>query len=537
VLTFEASLGVFPVPVAIAEAQWRKMERTDGADLLFFGRNDVYQKGIDILLEGFARAVRSGVNVRLAIAGWPWMDSERYIRSFIESHGLGDAVRLVGPVDEKTKYDLLAAADYLVFLSRWDGPPRPILEAIAVGTPVIISPETNMGDLVHEYEAGLQVGVDTRSSGRGNSRDRCGKETLGAPSEWGCSTKGATGLASCSRGLCPRLCAGAGGKAMRLDFLNHVRYCVLHGWQGLPEYLPSDLDVIVAPEDLPHVEKALLEADGGRLVNLLQYESTCYCFVLAVPMDGEVRFLPVDVATDYRWDGRVWFTAGELLAGRQRWKDFWVASPEVEFSYLLVKKILKQDLPQHAADRLRELMLALGARAHILAEELLGKAWGLKVSRWLEEGEWDTFRDHLGRLKKALRWQRVRRDPLNPIRYWVPELGRVWRRWRDPTGLFVAVLGPDGAGKSTVIEGLRKEMAGAFRGTARFHLMPGLLRRPSNSGPVTDPHGKPPRSWLFSLLKLAYYWLDYTLGYWLRFGRCSFAPHSCSSIATPMTSS
>jgi thymidylate kinase len=303
---------------------------------------------------------------------------------------------------------------------------------------------------------------------------------------------------------------------MRLEFLNHVRYCVLHGWQGLPEHLPSDLDIVVAPEDLPHVEKALLEADGGRLVNLLQHESTCYYFVLAVPEDGEVRFLPVDVATDYRRDGRVWFTAGELLAGRQRWKDFWVASPEVEFSYLLVKKILKQDLPQHAADRLRELMLALGARAHILAEELLGKAWGLRISRWLEEGEWDTFRDHLGRLKKALRLQRVRRDPLNPFRYWVPELGRVWRRWRDPTGLFVAVLGPDGAGKSTVIEGLRKEMAGAFRRTARFHLMPGLLQRPSNSGPVTDPHGKPPRSWLFSLLKLAYYWLDYTLGYWLR---------------------
>ena len=298
---------------------------------------------------------------------------------------------------------------------------------------------------------------------------------------------------------------------------NHVRhYAILHGWQGLPEHLPSDLDVIVAPEDLPHVEKALLEADGGRLVNLLQHESTCYYFVLAVPEDGEVRFLPVDVATDYRRDGRVWFTAGELLAGRQRWKDFWVASPEVEFSYLLIKKILKQDLPQHAADRLRELMLALGARAHILAEELLGKAWGLRVSRWLEEGEWDTFRDHLGWLKKALRWQRVRRDPLNPLRYWVPELGRVWRRWRQPTGLFVAVLGPDGAGKSTVIEGLRKEMAGAFRRTARFHLMPGLLRRPGNSGPVTDPHGKPPRSWLLSLLKLAYYWLDYTLGYWLR---------------------
>ncbi len=157
VLTFEAGLGVFPVPVAVREAERREKARASGVNLLFFGRNDVYQKGIDILLEGFARAVRSGVNARLAIAGQPWMGSERYIRSFIESHGLRDVLQVLGPVDEETKYRLMAQADYLVFLSRWDGPPRPIREAIAVGTPVIVSAETNMGSLVAEYEAGVQV--------------------------------------------------------------------------------------------------------------------------------------------------------------------------------------------------------------------------------------------------------------------------------------------------------------------------------------------------------------------------------------------
>jgi thymidylate kinase len=83
-------------------------------------------------------------------------------------------------------------------------------------------------------------------------------------------------------------------------------------------------------------------------------------------------------------------------------------------------------------------------------------------------------------------------------------------------GLWVAILGPDGSGKSTLIEQLQLDLLGAFRRTAVFHLMPGLFRRGQTSGPVTDPHGKPPRSLPASLLKLAYYWLDYTLGYWLR---------------------
>ncbi len=85
-----------------------------------------------------------------------------------------------------------------------------------------------------------------------------------------------------------------------------------------------------------------------------------------------------------------------------------------------------------------------------------------------------------------------------------------------PRGLFVAVLGPDGSGKSTLIEQLEQELKETFCRTARFHLMPRLFRRGKGRGPVNDPHGKPLRSLPASLLKLAYYWLDYTLGYWLR---------------------
>lgn len=157
VLTFEAALGVFPIPAVVAQAEQIVENYNVGLDLLFLGRNDVYQKGIDVLLEGYALARKDGANARLTIAGQPWGDSERYIRSLVERYGLSDKVRVLGAVDEEMKWRLMAGADYLAFLSRWDGPPRPVREAIAVGTPVIVSAETNMGGLVEEYEAGLQV--------------------------------------------------------------------------------------------------------------------------------------------------------------------------------------------------------------------------------------------------------------------------------------------------------------------------------------------------------------------------------------------
>ncbi|WP_123400782.1 hypothetical protein [Inmirania thermothiophila] len=273
---------------------------------------------------------------------------------------------------------------------------------------------------------------------------------------------------------------------------------------------------MVATEDLPRLEAELVNRSDARLVNLLQHESTCYYFVLAFWKDGKPKFLPVDAATDYRRNGRVWFSAEELLKGRRRWKDFWVASLEVEFRYLLVKKLLKGAVPEYSARRIQELAEELDGKALEFCDELLGEALGEQVFRWIRDGNWGAFEKHLSRLQKALKRERLRKDPLNPLRYWLPEGRRIFRRWRYPTGLFVVVLGPDGSGKSTLLERLERDLAGAFRRTARFHLMPGILRKKGDGGPVTDPHGKAPRSWLASVLKLVYYLLDYNLGYWLK---------------------
>jgi thymidylate kinase len=70
--------------------------------------------------------------------------------------------------------------------------------------------------------------------------------------------------------------------------------------------------------------------------------------------------------------------------------------------------------------------------------------------------------------------------------------------------LKIVIFGPDGAGKSSVIQGLMDRLSRAGRVVAMRHLKPRvLLRRPGE--PVTvvvDPHGKPPRSALTSVAKI-----------------------------------
>lgn len=78
----------------------------------------------------------------------------------------------------------------------------------------------------------------------------------------------------------------------------------------------------------------------------------------------------------------------------------------------------------------------------------------------------------------------------------------------------VAVLGPDGSGKSTVIDHLLAELGPAFRNVRRFHLRPYFGRRQAGGPPVTEPHGKPPRGGAASILKVALFLADYWIS-WL----------------------
>ena len=80
-------------------------------------------------------------------------------------------------------------------------------------------------------------------------------------------------------------------------------------------------------------------------------------------------------------------------------------------------------------------------------------------------------------------------------------------------GLWIAVFGPDGAGKSAAIQRLTQELSLSFRDIERFHFRPRFRRRWDDSPPVTNPQGKSPRGFLLSILKLLYWLADYWYGY------------------------
>jgi len=145
-----------------------------------------------------------------------------------------------------------------------------------------------------------------------------------------------------------------------------------------------------------------------------------------------MRLMPVEAATDYRRDGRGFCSADELRTGQRQWQGLWVSAPEVEFGYLLAKKVLQGAITAQQKLCLRELRQELGAKAEAITWRLFGSRLGDRVIQWITTENWTALECHLPRLQRALLWQALRHDPLNLLRYWIPEGARRWRQWRYP---------------------------------------------------------------------------------------------------------
>jgi thymidylate kinase len=302
----------------------------------------------------------------------------------------------------------------------------------------------------------------------------------------------------------------------RLLDQHQIRYAVLHSWEGLPDELPSDLDLAVHPGErasLPFVLQELQDK-GYQLVQCLNYFAQAYYLVFAWFADEALRLAAVDLIFEHRRSGLISLSGEELIAGRERFGDFWVASPATEFVYLLAKKTWKGSVPPGQAQRLKLLVEKLGRAP---AEKLAGKVFTGKLNGEVVEAcTRGSIEKLVGTLGTQPWWTSLRRHPFGLVRFLFAEALRVVRRCLQPTGLFLVVLGPDGVGKSTLVSQLIRTCGRCFRRERIFHWRPNvILRGKETSAPLTNPHAKPPRGKLASVAALFLFFLDYWLAYLL----------------------
>jgi glycosyltransferase involved in cell wall biosynthesis len=118
--------------------------------LLYFGRWDVYNKGLDLLLSAIAEARSDIEGIRLDVAGRATGSELETLRRLIASLGLGDEVSIVGFLPDLD--GAIRAAHAVALPSRFDGFGQVVLESLALGTPVIASSKAGAAEYLGEND-------------------------------------------------------------------------------------------------------------------------------------------------------------------------------------------------------------------------------------------------------------------------------------------------------------------------------------------------------------------------------------------------
>ncbi|MDO9205529.1 hypothetical protein [Methylotenera sp.] len=295
-----------------------------------------------------------------------------------------------------------------------------------------------------------------------------------------------------------------------------LRYVILSGYQGYPNTIDSDVDFMVSDADFSRLSSLFLNPQnipGARLIQVLQHETSASYYILANQVGDRIAYLHPDAAASYRRQGRLWLRSEFVLSSRRQTPaGFWVPAAAVEFEYYFVKRIDKRLVELRHLERLAALLQEDPVGCRIVLTRLIPAEKLEVISKAIAGLDLAWFANQRNELQAMLASSLTRESTFDRLTNHVSELFRRIRRVLQPTGLVIAILGPDGSGKTTVIEHLERELAPAFRKVKRFHLRPHFGQQ-GVGGMVTDPHASPPRSWLASFAKMILFTLDYWSGY------------------------
>ena len=255
----------------------------------------------------------------------------------------------------------------------------------------------------------------------------------------------------------------------------------------------SDIDFAVpdaALREIPPLLAKVARALGWVVAQTWQHEVRSF-YSVAINPENPAEHVAFDVCSHYTRGGRLLIRDTALLDGRTRdASGFFVPSPASEFICLLTKTLVKNRPLADVLPRLRTLRESDPNGAARRFREVFGG------------GDCSDFE----------KWETLRPRARFEFGIFAGEVCRLARRALRPSGLHIALLGPDGAGKSTLIENLRATLGPCFGQQRLFKFRPDMF---GQIDLVTNPtpHVREPRSVAVSWVKILYYFADWWLGW------------------------
>jgi thymidylate kinase len=307
-----------------------------------------------------------------------------------------------------------------------------------------------------------------------------------------------------------------------LSYLDQKRidYCIVGNVNGFLDEIYGDIDIVVQPAQISKLNKILYNFSKLRkiqIVQILQHEQVACSYIFSWIADNlKPRFLNLDVCSDYYWDGQLYISANDLLKDKtvRTYSGcikmaIYVPNPQNGFIYYLIKKVLKLELTYEQTKYLWSQWDINPTACIKRASQFWTGEYVAIVINAMEKKNYHALYDAIPKLNDSL----LKNQNISFYQF-LREKKRLLKRILEPTGLSVALMGPDGSGKSNVAENIPKDLSPAFRDMHVYHLRPRLgFKNIRSSQSAKNPHSPIARGKLASFLKIIYYFLDYLFGY------------------------
>ncbi len=300
-----------------------------------------------------------------------------------------------------------------------------------------------------------------------------------------------------------------------------VEYVVLRNYEGLPERNNSrDIDIAITRRDYNCIRSRLVELVekfGWEIVTFLKSDRLVTWVLGYLGNDHDTELIQLDFFFNTSVFGIELLSATELIKDRRFNGKVYYPSVEIQFldKYIYDRAVGAEYPSKYCATR-------KAAKDSDVVKQKIKNLFGCdSVEECDKTGERTLLIRAIGR--------NLRRRPFgligNVVRFYQSFIGNYLT---SRTGFSLGFTGPDGVGKTTVINLLIESLGDVFRKAhTYFHFRPALF---GNLGEVahsagikkevdrnySDPHRGGKTGMLSSIARLCYYSVDYIVGYFLK---------------------